>query len=107
VASMASQAIAMLVQEIRGNDPDTPMGLPMVLDNQSCIAMGVSFRDTKHTRHILRRFHFVRWMVVEGRIILVWAPGVVNLADPATKNTSSSSPTFILQLAMLETTVKL
>ncbi len=34
--------------------------LPMILDSSSAIAIGNSFKETKHTRHIMIRFHFVR-----------------------------------------------
>ena len=105
VTSMAANSMAMLIQEMRGNDPDTPLCVPVLVDNQSAIAMGVSFRDTKHNRHILRRFHYVRWLVVDGRIYLYWIPGDIQLADPNTKSLSGTSPSFILYQAMVETTV--
>jgi hypothetical protein len=54
VAGTAVNACAMLVQELLGNDPDMPLGVPILLDNKSAIAMGQSFRNTKHNRHILR-----------------------------------------------------
>ena len=68
--------------------------------------MGESYRDTKHNRHILRRYHYTRWMVKDGRISLNWVPGEIQMADPNTKNLSSSAPTFILFQAMVETAVK-
>jgi hypothetical protein len=107
VATMATNAIAMLVQELRGNDPDDPMCFPIILDSMSCIAMGNSFRDTKHTRHILRRYHFTRYMVSSERAMLCWVSGDVQISDPTTKNTSASAPTYILQIAMIETKVDL
>jgi hypothetical protein len=107
VAAMATNAIVMLVQELRGNDPDVAMNVPMLIDNQSAILMGASCWDTKHTWHIMRRYHYTRWMVEDGRIHLVWIPGDIQLADPNTKNLSSAAPTFILFQAMVETSVKL
>ena len=107
VAGTAANACAMLVQELRGNDPDLPLLVPILLDNWAAISMGESFRDTKHNCHILRRFHYTRWMVEDGRIILIWVPGEVQLADPETKCLSAVAPTYILFLAMVETHVKL
>ncbi len=106
VSGVASNALAMLIQEIRGNDPDLPMGFLLVLDNRAAISMGDSFRDTKHNRHILRRYHYVRWMVEDHRAVLAWISGNVQLADPNTKNLSGSAPTFVLFQAIVETAVK-
>jgi hypothetical protein len=96
----------MLVQELRGNDPDLPLRVPILLDSRSAISMGDSFRNTKHTRHLLRRYHYTCWMVQCGQIILIWVPGNIQLADPNTKCLSSLAPTFILFLAMVKTPVK-
>ena len=97
----------MLVQELLGNDPDMPLGVPILLDNKSAIAMGQSFRDTKHNRHILRRFHYTRWMVEQGRLILIWIPGETQLADICTKNLTAVAPNYIIFVALVETPVKL
>jgi len=107
VAGTAANACAMLIQEMLGNDPDKPLGVPLLLDNKAAISMGNSFRDTKHNRHVLRRYHYTRWMVENGRVILIWIPGQVQLADPCTKNLSAVAPTYIVFLAMVETQVQL
>jgi hypothetical protein len=44
-------------------------------------------------------------MVEDGRMLLFWVPGGIQLADPNTKNLSGSAPTFILFQAMVETAV--
>ena len=105
VAAVAGQALSMLVQEFLGLDPDQPRNFPIFLDNQSTILMGQSFKDTKQTRHILRRFHFVRWMESTGRARLMWISKNFQMADPTTKNLGASSPTYVLFLAMAETQV--
>jgi hypothetical protein len=97
----------LLVQELRGNHPDTPMEVPVLLNNKSAISIGESVRDTKHGRHILRRMHYTRWMVESGRIFLILVPGTVQLSDALTKCLSASAPTYILFLAMVETPVHL
>ena len=96
----------MLIQEMLGNDPDEPLGVPLFVDNKAAISMGNSFRDTKHNRHVLRRYHYTRWMVENGRIILIWIPGDVQLADACTKNLSAVAPTYIIFIAMVETPVQ-
>jgi hypothetical protein len=59
VAFMAASHLRMLLCEFEGvRDEDTP-ATSMYFDSKSAIAMGVNYKDTKHTRHILRRYHYV------------------------------------------------
>jgi hypothetical protein len=45
--------------ELEGvRDEDTP-ATSMYFDSKSAIAIGVNYKDTKHTRHIMRRYHYV------------------------------------------------
>ena len=55
-AFVAANALAMLYNDINNQDPDTPLNIPILLDNRAAISMVESFHDSKHTRHILRRF---------------------------------------------------
>ncbi len=49
-----------LILELEGiNEQDLP-STTIYFDSRSAIAMGDSYRDTKHTRHILRCYHYVR-----------------------------------------------
>jgi hypothetical protein len=57
--------------------------------------MGNSFRDTKHTRHILRRFHYVREEVDSGRFRLFWIKTDDELADIGTKQTPGPRHTLL------------
>ena len=52
----------MLVHELLNEDPDmVPKESPLiVLDSKSAMCMANNCKDTKHTRHIARRMHFVR-----------------------------------------------
>ena len=59
---MALSHFRMLVHELLNEDPDmVPKEAPLiVLDRKSAMCMAKNGRDTKHTRHIARRMHFVR-----------------------------------------------
>jgi hypothetical protein len=59
LCGMAVTHLKMLLNdmEARSENEDT---ISIILDSKSAIAMGNSFKDTKHTRHILRRYHYVR-----------------------------------------------
>jgi len=34
--------------------------IQVFIDNRSAVDMGASFKDTQRTRHMLRRYHYVR-----------------------------------------------
>ena len=58
----------------------------IVLDSKSAMCMAKNGRDTKHTRHIARRMHFVR-NGEECKINKIdWCEGGLKLADIGTKN---------------------
>ena len=59
---MALAHFRMLVHELLNEDPDmVPKEVPLiVLDSKYAIFMAKNGKDTKHTRHIARRMHFVR-----------------------------------------------
>ena len=86
LACMATTHMAMLLNELEGNKKPR-WKIPLILDSKSAIAMGNCFRDTKHTRHILRRFHYVREGVDAGRFQMFWIKTDEELADVGTKQT--------------------
>ena len=61
-AGMALAHFRMLIHELLNKDPYTvPDEYPMIiLDGKSDVCMAKNGNDTKHTRHIARRIHFVR-----------------------------------------------
>jgi hypothetical protein len=56
---MAAMPFAMLIQEIRGINLDEPIRIPILIDKKACISIGELFRDSKRTRHILWRMHYL------------------------------------------------
>ena len=78
----------MVTNEFTGVDPDS-FGKPPVLillDSESAIAMSKNQRDSKHTRHIERRVHYVRQGQLSGQHHLDYVPAELQLADIGTKN---------------------
>ena len=61
-AGMALAHFRMVIHEFLNEDPDmVPREAPLiVLDSKSAMCMAKNGNDTKHTRHIARRIHFVR-----------------------------------------------
>ena len=82
LACMAADHLTMLLAEI---DRRFTYPISLFLDSKSAIAMGNSFKDTKHTRHIMRRYHFVRAAVAAKRYELKWITTEFQLADIGTK----------------------
>ena len=58
-------------------------------------------KDTKHTRHISRRMHFVRNGEKCKMNKINWCEGVLQLADIGTKNLSEPDITPIMKYIML------
>ena len=66
-----------------------PKESPLIfLDNKSAMCMANNGKDTKHTRHIARRMHFVRNGEKYKMHKIDWCEGGLKLADIGTKNVS-------------------
>ena len=54
-------------------------------DNKSAIALAKDHQYHAHTKHIDIRFHFIRWIIENGSIHLIFCPTEDMLADTLTK----------------------
>ena len=78
----------MLIHELLNNYPYiVPEEVSLIiLDIKSDVCMANNGKDTKHTRHIYRRVHFVRncekWKLHK----IDWCEGGLKLSDIATNN---------------------
>jgi hypothetical protein len=101
IATMALMHISMAVNNLELLEEDTQWtGISLILDSSSAIAIGSSFKDTKHTRHIMRRYHFVQSMLEKGFIILFWINTKGQLADIGTKILGTESYSVLLPICM-------
>ena len=80
--------------------PTTPNIL--MIDNEAVVQMSKNGRLTRKTRHIERRFHFVRQGQENGLHKLHWIPGDFQLADIQTKSQDASKIDPQLKRAMFE-----
>ena len=102
LACMALSHLRMFLDELEMLPANTASpSISIFLDSSSAIAMGNSFRDTKHTRHILRRYHFVRTGVEAGRYALLWIATKAQLADIGTKQLSGPVSDYLIQFLMV------
>ena len=85
---MALAHFRMLNTELEGEDPDQKPSdpPPLVLDSRAGVDMSKNGKDSKQTRHIARRMHFVRNGEAEGYHRTTWIEGDMQLADIGTKN---------------------
>ena len=80
----------ILVAELLNEDTDeVPKEAPLIiLDSKSAQCMAKNCRDTKHTRHIVRRMNFVRNGEKCKMHKIECCEGCLQLADIGTKNVS-------------------
>ena len=64
-----------------------PLDKPITLfsDNQSAIALAKDHQYHAHTKHINICFHFIRWVVNDGKIHLIFCPTNDMVTDTLTK----------------------
>jgi hypothetical protein len=58
---------------------------PLLSDNQSAIALSKDHQYHARTKHIDIRFHFIRWVIAQGSLCLVYCPTEDMVADVLTK----------------------
>ena len=100
---MALAHFMMLVHELFNEDSDmvTKEAPLIVLDSRSAMCMAKNVRDTKHTRHIARRMHFVRNGEKCKMHKIEWCEGGLQLADIGTKNVSEPDLTPRMKYIMV------
>jgi hypothetical protein len=102
VAFMAASHLRMLLCEFEGvRDEDTP-ATSMFFDSKSAIAMGVNYKDTKHTRHIMRHYHYVRENIAANRFSSKWISTEFEIADIGTKNNDGPRHKFLMELILVK-----
>ena len=102
-AGMALAHFRMLIHELLNEDPDmVPMEATLiVLDSKYAMYMANNVKDTKHTRHIARRIHFVRNGEICNTHKIYWCEGGLQLADIGTNNVSEPDLTPRIKYIML------
>ena len=100
---MALEHFRMLIYELLNEDPDmVPKEAPfIVLDSKSAMCMAKNGKDTKHTRHIARRMHFVRNGEEFKMHKIDWCEVGMQLADIFTKNISEPDLTPRMKYIMV------
>ena len=80
-----------------------PLSGPTTLfsDNQSTIALTQDHQYHARTKHIDIRFHFIRWIVEDGKVKLIYCPTEDMVADTLTKPLpSAKAKHFAIELGL-------
>ena len=85
LAIMASSYVRKVYNELNNKDSDTPLTIPLGIDSKSAMDTAQSSKETQRTRHIARRYHFVRFEVNASRVVLFKLDGTFNCANAMTK----------------------
>jgi hypothetical protein len=85
LAAMAGAYCRKVLNEIFGRQTDSPLTIPMGLDSKSAIDTANSFKDTQSTRHIARRYHYVRFAILNGELTVFKIDGTANPSNSLTK----------------------
>ena len=85
---MALSRFGIFIHELYNKDPDivTEESPLVLLDIKTAMCMDNNGKDTKHTRHIASRKHFVKNGEKCKMHKIGWCEGGLQLADIGTKN---------------------
>lgn len=99
LAIMATAHANMILEDLTQHPSSSPSNIFM--DSKSGIAIGSSFKDTKHTRHILRCFHYVRDVFNNNCLQPLWNLLEFELADIGLKNLPGPHHSFPISLCLV------
>jgi hypothetical protein len=88
----------MFLAELKGIEESKLPPTTMYFDSNSTIAMGESYKDTKHRRHIMRRYHYVRDGISSNSFTMSWIRTGIQFADIGTKNNPGPRHQVLLEL---------
>jgi len=101
-AFMAASHLCMLLCELEGIQ-DEDMGTTSIyFDSKSAVAMGINYKDTKHTRHIMRRYHYVRQNIAANRFTVKWISNEIQIADIGTKLNDGPKHKLLTEMILIK-----
>ena len=68
-----------------GAVPSIESPIEIFCDNEGAVTLAQEPRSHKCTRHILRKYHYIRDVVASGEVVINRVHTDANLADPFTK----------------------
>ena len=100
---MALAHFRILIHELLNKDPDIfPEETPLIiLDIKSAVCMANNVKDTKYTRHISRRVHFVQKCEKCKMHKIDWCEGGLQLEEITTKNVGENDLNTTIKYIMV------
>jgi len=102
ITFMAASHLPMLLCEFNGTQDESTPPTTIYFDSKSAIAMGANYRDTKHTCHIMRRYHCVRENIAANRFKSNWMGTEFQIGDIGTKNNDGPRHKFLVELPLVK-----
>jgi hypothetical protein len=102
VAFMAASYLRIMLCEFEGIKDEEKPATMIYFDSKSAIAMGANYKDTKHTRRFMQRFHYVRQNIAANRFASSWITTEFQLADIGTKNNDGPRHKLLVELALVK-----
>jgi len=85
LAVMQCNYFRKLYNEVSGKPADTHLTIPLGVDSKAASDMAASEKDTKKTRHVARRYHYLRECVSNAEVKLFQMEGEHNWSNCLTK----------------------
>jgi hypothetical protein len=95
--------VKQIVMDIIYGQPLRRYTVPLLTDNTASIEMARNDRETKSTKHIERRWLFVRQCNLQGKITLMYIPSEAQMADLGTKQTVARIANKLLAIVEVNT----
>jgi hypothetical protein len=102
VAFMAASHLRMLLCEMENISEENMAATTINFDSKSAIAMGANYKDTKHTRHIMRRYHYVRENIAAKRFTTQWIGTEFQISDIGTKLNDGPRHKTLMEMILIK-----
>jgi hypothetical protein len=102
VAFMAASHLRMLLCEMENISEENMAATTIYFDSKSAIAMGANYKDTKHTRHIMRRYHYVRENIAAKRFTTQWIGTEFQISDIGTKLNDGPRHKTLMEMILIK-----
>jgi hypothetical protein len=102
IAFMAASHLQMLLCELTNKQDETMPLTTIYFDSKSAIAMGANFKDTKHTRRIMRCYHYVRENIASNQFTAKWISNEIQIADIGTKLNDGPKHKMLTEMIMIK-----
>lgn len=93
--------VSWLRELIKGFDINMTEPTTVYTDSQSCINIIKNQRFSNRSKHIDTKYHYIRNLVTDGKISLLYVPTAENVADLMTKPLGSIKTAYLRRLAGL------